>query len=311
MNPISPYASPYTNRPVSWHRGEYLNHSVHDDSGYASEDSDSVPFLSLDPHSPHGDIDLSDYNSPWTQRHRATAFIDAQWSRLGIVRARYPSHDPFNNRWGIHDLPQTLAFEQQCPDYGYGSRLRPTTRYSRENLGHGHGFTASGWEWEENTSSQESEEDRARVPDILPSLNDRIENEIELASPPASPIRHDSPNPEVKLKAPQSRGLTKSAPTDNRTKNTMRSSAQHQHQHHPSSHDANLATAWQDIYQERMELEKDRRALDKKGRSMLKQKRRPRSKRQDRSDNMAGERLHGAGSSNKTTEEGEDAAEEC
>lgn len=66
MTFFTPFAAPYVNGPPPWHHGGHFDRPFHDDSGYASEDSDSVPLSSLDPDSFY---EGTDQYPPWTRRH--------------------------------------------------------------------------------------------------------------------------------------------------------------------------------------------------------------------------------------------------
>ncbi|KAF6238902.1 hypothetical protein HO173_002774 [Letharia columbiana] len=161
----------------------------------------------------------------------------------------------------VYDLPQPLPFEEQRYIYDSGSRLRPTAFYDRENFGREPGHAASWWGSEESIPALEFEEHRARVPDALPSLNNRIESGTDRSSPSSISTRHGSRSPE---EASQSGGSTTSTQPDRRTQSSMRSSARRPRRNQSSSRDAQLAAAWQQLYHERTELEKERRALSKK-----------------------------------------------
>lgn len=289
MEPFTPFASPYANGPPPWHHGGHLDRSFHDDSGYASEDSDIVPFPLSDPDHILDDIDQVNPESPRPRRHRAAAFVDAQWSRPAAFRAYHPLDGSLNDNGRTYDLPQPLSFEQQRNDYEPGPPLKPTAFYNHENFGREPGYTASQWNLEEDIPPLDFEEHSARVPDDLPSLSNRIESETDPSLPSSSSIRHESPGPEAKMKAPESRGSKTSAQPGHRTESPMRSSARRQRQGQSSRRDAQLATAWQQLYQERTELEKERIALRKKDKSLLHRKKRSLSSGRDHLDDMAGE----------------------
>lgn len=267
MEPFTPFASPYANALPSWHHGGHFDRSSHDDSGYASDDSDSVSFLSLDPVDFYGNTDQVDHKFSRTWRHRAAAFVNAQWSRPAPSRACHPLHDSFNEGWRTYALPQPLAFEQHHNKIESGPRPQPTTLYNRENFGREPGHIASEWNLEDSVSPLDFEEHRARVPDALPSLSNRIESETDHFPPRSSSL--GSPSPEAELNAPISKGSTTSAQPSQRTESSMRPSARCLGQDQSPNHDAQLAAAWQQLYQDRTELEKERRALSKKEESLL------------------------------------------
>ena len=287
MDHFTPFASPYANVPPSWHHGAHFDSSAfHDDSGYASEDYEFLPFLSLDPDKIHFDNNQVDRDFPRARHHRAAAFVNAQWSHPTASRAYQPSHDPLNDSWRTYDLPQPLSFEQQRNNYASGSRLKPATFYNPENFGPEHGRTPSRWDLEENTSPLDFEEHRARVPNTLPSLSNRIESETDRSSSSSGSIRHGFHSPKAKSKDPQFRGSPTSAEPHHRTTHSVRSSARSQRQHQSPSRDAQLAIAWQQLYQERTEFEKEKRALRKKKKAKALPKRQdwPRSGRRNPSD---------------------------
>ena len=273
MEPSTAFAGPYANGLPPWHHTGYLDRPFNDDSGYASEDSDSTPFLSLDPDNDHEYSSHVNHGSPWMQRPRAAAFVSAQWSHPVAFRACPPFHDSFSDSSKIYDLPQALPFEEQPMNYELGSRAKPTTSYNRHEIfDREPDHTASWWDLEEKASPLGFEEHRARVPDALPSLSDRvIQSETDHYPVPPNSLRHNSQNPEVKLEVLQSLGPITSARPDDRNGNMMPSSAQPrpQCQYQYPSHDAQLAAAWRQLYQERTELEKDRRALRKREKSLL------------------------------------------
>ena len=270
MEPSTPFAGPDATSRPSWHHGGHFDHSFHDDSGYASEDSDSVPSLSPDPDIFHEDIDQFDQAPPWTPPHRAAAFVNAQWSRPAACRTCHPIHDSFDDSWRAYELPHPLPFEQQRNKCESGSWLKPSTCHNRGICGRRPGFTASRWDDpEEDISPLDFEEHRARVPYTLPSFGNRIESETEQSSPSSSSIRHNISSLEVSSKAPPSESLPKPSQPDPRTKNPMHSPPQRQCQFQPSSHDAQLAAAWQQLYQERMELDKEKNALKQNQKSSL------------------------------------------
>lgn len=243
MEPFTPFASLYANGPPPWHHGGRFDRSFHDDSGYASEDSDVVQFSSSDPAHILEETDQANRDSHRTRRHRAAALVNAQWSRPAAFRACRPLDDSFNDNQRTYDLPQPLSFEQQRNDYGPGPRLRPTAFYDREDFCREASHTASRWDHEENIPPLNFEEHRARVPDDLLSLGNRIESETDTSSPSSSSIRHGSPSPEAKSKAPQSRASTTFAQPGHRSESSMRSSARRQRQDQSSSRDVQLATA--------------------------------------------------------------------
>lgn len=261
VSDMEPFASAYANRLPSWHYGGHFDRSFHNDSAYASEDCDFVPFPSLDLNQIYEDTDEVDRDSPRTRRHRAAAIVNAQWSRPAVSGARHPLDDSFDDNWRIYDLPQPLPFEEQRYIYDSGSRLRPTAFYDRENFGREPGHAASWWGSEESIPALEFEEHRARVPDALPSLNNRIESGTDRSSPSSISTRHGSRSPE---EVSQSGGSTTSTQPDHRTRSSMRSSARRPRRNQSSSRDTQLAAAWQQLYHERTELEEGRRALRKK-----------------------------------------------
>ena len=272
MEPFTPFAGPCANGLPPWHHSGHLDHPVNDDSGYATEDSDSAPFLPLDPDNDHEYTSHVNHGLPWMQRHRAAAFVSARWSHPVAFRACPPFHDSFNDSSRTYDLPQPLPFEEQPINYVSGSRLKPTTSYNLELFEREPGQTASCWDLEEKASPLDFEEHRARVPDALPSLSDRvIQSETDHYPFPPNSLRHDFASPKVKFEALQSLGSITSTQLDDRNGNLMSSSARPrpQCQHQYSGHDAQLAAAWRQLYQERTELEKDRRALRKKEKSLL------------------------------------------
>ena len=289
MEHSTSFTSPHANGPPSWHRGKHLDRSVRDDSGHASEDSDSVPFLSLDASGASRDTDQSDHDLPGPRPHGAAAFINAQWSRPAVFRACRPFHDSPNNSWCIYDLSQPLSFEQQRNSYEPGSRLPLTISSNREDVGREPCSTPLEWHFEEYMSPLDFEKHGARVPNALPSLSSRIESETEHSSLSMSSIRQDYPIPEVELTTPQFTGSTMSARPDYKTETPMRSSARRQGQHQSSSHDAQLAAAWQQLYHERTELKNDKRALRKKEKSLLQRSDWLYSSRRDPSDDRADE----------------------
>ena len=288
MEPSTAFAGPYANGLPPWHHTGYLDRPFNDDSGYASEDSDSTPFLSSDPDHDHEYTNPVNHGLPWMQRHCAAAFVSAQWSHPVAFRAWPPFHDPFNDSSRTYDLPQALPFEEQPNNYELGSRLKPTTSYNRrEILDRGPGHTTSPWDLEEKIWPLDFEEHRARVPDALPSLSNRvIQSETYHYPPSPNSLRHNSPSPEVKLETSESLNSITSAQSDDRNGNLMPSSAQPrpQCQHRYSSHDAQLAAAWRQLYQERTELDKDRRALRKREKSLLRRREGTWSSRRDLSD---------------------------
>ena len=261
MEPFTPFASPYANGPPPWHHGGRFDRSFHDDSGYASEDSDIVQFSSSDPAHILEGTDQANRDSHRTRRHRAAAFVNAQWSRPAAFRAFRPLDDSINDN--PYDLPQPLSFEQQRNDYETGPRLMPTAFYNREDFGREAGHTAPRWDHEENIPPLNFEEHRARVPDDLPSLSNRIESETETCSLSSSSTRHESPSPEAKLNTPQFRASTTFAQPGPRTESSMRWSARRPCRDEPPSRDVQLATAWRQLHQERTDFENEKRAVRK------------------------------------------------
>lgn len=284
---FTPSAAPYVNGPPPWPHGGHFNRLFHDDSGYASEDSDSEPFPPLlDPDSMYEDNDRFDQYPPCTRRHRATAFVDAQWSRPVALRTCHPPHDPCNDSRRIYDLPPSLAFEQQ--QHRYSSQpdawLNPTTTsYHREPFGCEPAFRQ---DLGATTSPLDIEEHCSRVPDTLPPLNNRVESEREQSlhfsssSSSSSPIQHHSPSPsrsaDVKTKTPPSPAFAAQCvhrPSSSSSSSAPLSDRQHQHHHLSPNryyHDEGeeeeeekyLATAWQQLYRERKALEREKRALE-------------------------------------------------
>ena len=301
MDRSTHFASPLSNSPPSWHHGGHFDPSPLNDSGYASEEYDFMPFLVIEPDNTYGDDDHAGRDSPRTRRRLpAAAFINAQWSHPATSRANHHFHDSLNDSWRTYDLLQPLPFEQERNNYASGSRLKPTTSYSHENFGREHGHTASRWDLEENSPPLNFEEHRARVPDTLPSLRDRIESETDHSSTSSSSSQQGSRSLEVKSNAPQSRGSTKSAQPSHSTQSSMRPSSRRQRQSQSSSRDAQLVAAWQQLYQERMKIEKERRALRKKEMSLLQRKDRPRSSCRDLSDDADGEGRSGSHGPDRT-----------
>lgn len=247
----------------------------------------TLPFLSLDASGASRDTDQSDHDPPGPRPHGAAAFISAQWSRPAVSRACRPFHDSPNNSWWIYDLPRLLSFEQQRNSYEPGSRLPSTTSSSREDVGREPYSNPSEWHFEEYISPLDFEKHRACVSNALPSLSSRVESETDHSSPLMSSIRQNYPIPEVKLTTPQSTGSTMSVRSDYKSEIPMRSSARRQGQHQSSSHDAQLAAAWQQLYHERTELENDKRALRKKEKSLLQRSDWLYSSRRDPSDDRA------------------------
>ena len=288
MEFFTPFAGPYVNGPPFWHHGGYFDRSFHDDSGYASgDDSDSVPFISLDPDIIYGDTDQLDQYSPWIQRHRAAAFVDAQWSRPGVFRACHPFHDPSNDSCRTYDLPQPLPFVQRRSNRDPGSWPKPTTSSNRESFGRERSHTASRRDFRTNASPLDVEEHRSRIPNTLPSLNNRISSETEQSSPSSSSsTRHHSlrHSPDVRSKARQSRSPTTSAQSNyGHSKSIPSSPAPRERQHQPPTpNHEQLAASWQQLYQERKELEREKRNLKRKEKKSLRQR-----SRRDCSDDMA------------------------
>ena len=289
MEPSIPFASSYySNSLHPWHHGGYLDDSFYDDSGYASEDSALVPFSSVDPTLIYKDTDQDYHDSPRTRRHRAAAFVSAQWSPPAASRACH-LHSSINDSRRSYDLPRPLSFESQ-PNYrGSEYQREPSTTCSRENFGRDSGHTTSQWDFEENISPLAFEEHRARIPDTLPSLSNRIDNETDHSSPCPSSVQHGSPSPEVTSRAPQTRNPTRSAQSDYKSENSMHSSTGHPPQKYTSSRDAQLAAAWQQLYHERTELEKEKRALRKKKKCLLQRMERRRSSRRAPWDDTDGD----------------------
>ena len=269
MEAFVPFSSSYETGPPHWHHRGPLNRSIHDDSGYASEDSDPVPLVPSDTDDFHGYSDQFDHSLPWTRRPRTGAFNNAQWLPPAAFKASSLSSEPFIEGWRNYELPQPLAFEQQRKNYDTNSRLRSTTFYNQDSYGDDFSHAASPWEFEENVPTLDFEEHRTRVPRALPSLRNRIESETGPSSSSLMSIRHSSPVAEVRLQAPPSGSSITSAQPDNRTESSIPSSAQHSCQDQSPNHDTQLATAWQQLNQERTELEKELRALERRKRSLL------------------------------------------
>lgn len=307
METFTPFARPYANDLPSWHHGGHSDRSFHDDSGYASEDPDILPYPSLDSNHIYNDTDQVNHDATRMRRHRAAAFVNAQWSRPAASRACHPFGDPVNDDPRTHGLPQPLAFEQQRNNYESGSRLKPTDFYNRENFGRGPDHKGSWWDFEEKIPPLDFEEHRARVPDTLPPLSNRIESETDRSSASSSSIRHGSPSPEAKQKASQSRGFTISAQTGHRTESSMRSSARRQRQTQSPSHDAQLAAAWQHLYEERTKLEKEKKGLRKKEKYLLHLKKRTHSSPRVQLHGVTGEGSSGSRGPDRTATSDESA----
>lgn len=294
MEPFSPFTSPDVNGLPSWHHGGHVDRSFNDDSGYASEDPDSVPSLSSNPDIIYRSTDQVGRGSFRTRHHRAAAFVNAQWSPPAAFRAGPLFQGPFKDNWRSCCLPPPLSFEQQRNDYEAGSGVRSTAFHNSENFHRERGRPASWYTSGEHVSPLDFDKHKARVPNTLPSLNSRIQNETDRPSLSSSSIRHGSPSPEVIPEALQFRGPTTPGQHVHRGESSMRPSARYQRQHRSSSHDAQLAAAWQQLYQERTELDKEQRALKrKKERSLLQRKERPRSSRRDLSGDADGESNNG------------------
>ena len=261
MEPFTPYA----NGLPSWHHGGHFDPFFHDDSGYASEDSNPVPFPSLNADGVYGDTDHGGHGFPRTRRRRAAAFVSAQWSRPAASRARQHPHDSFSDGWRTYDLPQSLPFEQQRNSYRSGSRLEPAILSNRDIFDREAGYTGSRWDSEDHIPPLDLKEHRARVPDGPPSLSHRIESETDDSSHSSRSTRHSSSSPGVKCEDPQSKISTGCAHPGHRTEGSMRSSARRRRRHHSSSCDAQLAAAWQQLHQARTELERERKAPKRKG----------------------------------------------
>lgn len=271
MEPFTPFAGPCANGLPPWHHTGHFDPPFNDDSGYASEDSDSAPFLSLDPDNDHEYTNQVNHGLPWIQRHRTAAFVSAPWSHPVAFRACHPFQESFSDSY---DLPQPLPFEEQPNDYVSSSQLQPPPSYHRrEVFDRGPGHMASRWDLEEKTSSSppDFEEHRARIPDAISSLSNRVRCETDHHPSSPNPLRHDISSPEVKTEALHSLAPITSARPYDEEGYSMPCSARPrpQCQHRSSSHDAQLAAAWRQLYQERTELEKDRRALRKREMSLL------------------------------------------
>ena len=198
MEPFTPVAGPCANGLPPWHHTGHFDRPFNDDSGYASEDSDSAPFLSSDPDRDHGYTNQVDHGLPWMQRHRTAAVVSAPWSHPVALRACHPFQDSFSDSY---DLPQPLPFEQQPNDYVSSSQLQPPTSYHRrEAFDRGPGHMASRRDLDEKTSSSplDFEEHKARIPDALSSLSNRIHSETDHHPPSPNSLR---PSPEVKTEA--------------------------------------------------------------------------------------------------------------
>ena len=286
MEPFPPFAAPYANGLPPWDRSGHFDRPLDDDSGYASDDSDSAPFLSLDPDNSDDYTNHINHAPPWMQRHQpAAAIVSAQWSRPVAFSACHGFHDSSSDSSRTYGLPQALPFEEQQPNnYELGSRLKPTTTtsynrrgeiFDRETFGH----TAPHWDlFEEKTSPLDVEEHKSRVPDTLPSLSNRIiKNETEHypPSPNPNPLVPNAPIPEIESEDSQSLGSITSTQPDNWNGNgngngnmlpsTTRPRSQcHNQYYSSSSHDAELTAAWRALYRERRELENDRRVLMRK-----------------------------------------------
>ena len=291
MEPFTPSASANASIPSSWHHGGHFGPSFHD-SAYAREDSDSVPLLLSDPSKTYGGTNQVHRISPRTRHHRAAAFVSAQLSHPAASRACHLSHDSFTCSRRTHDL-QPRAFEQHHGNDESGSYLQPTASYNQENFGREPGHIAFRSGVEENISPLDFEEHRVRVPHTLVSLSNRTEGETDHPLHSSTSIRHGSVTPDIDLKAAQSRSTIKPTEPGYRSDDSVRSSARRPRQNQLPRGDAQLAAAWQQLYQERTELEKERRDLRKKEKSFLRRKQRSRLSWRDSSDGMDGEGLSG------------------
>ena len=257
MEPFTSLGGTYGHGPPSWHHARHFDPSFYDDSGYSSEDSDRVEFPPLSPEQNYRNTDQLDNAIPKTRRHRASAFVGAQWSRPADLRPYYRSHNSSNDSWRAYDLPRPLAFEQQRNSYEPSSRPKPPAYHDRETFGREPAPPASRWGLEENISPLDVEDHRARVPDTLPSLSNRIENDTDPSSPPFDSIPPFFPTPRIDPKAPSSsRGYPTAAPGQIAESLSARRFRRNQ----SSSRDTALAAAWQQLYEERLELEKEKRA---------------------------------------------------
>lgn len=284
---FTPFAAPYVNGPPPWLHGGHFDRPFHDDSGYASEDSDSVPLSSLDPDSLYEDNDPLDQYPPWTGRHRAAAFVDAQCSRPVAFRTCNPLHDPCNDSHRTYDLPPSLPFEQQ--QHRYNNHPDPwldptTTSYHREHFGREPAFRR---DLRATAPPLDIEEHRSRVPDTLPPLDNRVESESETEhSPPSSSsslsssIHHHShshaPSPSADLKSKQTpRSTAFAAQSDYRPRSSSSSAplseCPHQYQSPSRYYNGNddeeeieeyLTTARQQLHREHTALEREKRALE-------------------------------------------------
>lgn len=253
MEPFTPFAGPCANGLPPWH---HFDRPFNDDSGYASEDSDSAPFLSLDPANDHEYTNQVNHGLPWMQRHRTAALISAPWSHPVSLRACHPFHDLFSDSY---DLPQPLPFEEPPNDHVSSSQPQPPPSYhGREVIDRGPGHTASPWDLEEKTSSSPLDfaEHRARIPDAPSSLS---KSETAHRPPSPNPLRLDFSSPDVKTEALYPLpSITSARPHDEEGYPMPRSAPPRPHcQYRSARHDA---AAWRQLYHERTQLEKDRRA---------------------------------------------------
>ena len=283
MEPFIPFASPHSNGLPPWHYDRNLDHSFHDDSGYASEDSEFQPSPSLYISHVYEDTNQDHHYPPWTWHNQATAFINAQKSPPTASRICHLHHDSIDHSRRSYILPQPLSFEQQCNYNESGHQRAPATFHNRENFGRDLGHTPPWGVLEENTSPLAFEEHKSRIPDALPSLRKCIESEPDESLSSPSSTRHGFPTLETKLDVPRTRRSRKSTHPGYETKSSMRSPAGRPRRHQTtSSRDAQLAATWQQHYHERMELDKERRASRrKKNGSLLHWKERSRSSWQD------------------------------
>lgn len=253
MEPFTPFAGPCANGLPPWH---HFDRPFNDDSGYASGDSDSAPFLSSDPDNDH---EYTNQVPPWMQRHRTAAFASAPWSHPVALTACHPFHDSFSDSY---DLPHPLPFEEPPNDHVSSSQPQPPPSYHRREVyDRGPGHMASRSDPEEKTSSSplDFEEHRARIPDAPSSLGNRTDHH----PPSPNPLRLDFSSPDVKTEALYPLpSITSARPYDEEGYPTPCSAPPRpQCQHRSASHDAQL-------YPERTALEKDRRALRKREKSL-------------------------------------------
>ena len=291
MQPFVPSASPYSNDLPPWHYDGSFDYSFHDDSGYASEDSEFVPSPSLYPNHIYKGSNQDHQDPPWKWRHQAPAFINAQWSPPMAPRACHLHRDSIDDSRRPHDLPQQLSFEQQYKYHESGHQQVPSTSHSHESFGRYLGHTPSWGNSEENISPLDIEEHKARIPDALPSLSKRIESEADESLSSSCSTQHSSPSPEAKPDVPRTRRSRKSTHPSYRTESSKRSLVEPPRRHQTTlSRDTQLGGAWQEHHHERMVLEKERRAPRRQRTgSLLQRKGRSRSSRRVCWDDVDGE----------------------